>query len=157
MNFVYTFKPLYFCIFGLGHFSRMLAAIRYFLVSIFLRLLLGKFLEFSKCACGRHFPAPLSPPPFVGQSLNAPLICVASLLLAPKLQGNEALMCFGLVPGKKAKANISLDAPNESGRGWYLQGFQGAGIFRGVPWQILPLATLTKLRPTTFVAAAVDN
>jgi len=97
------------------------------------------------------------PPPFVGQSLNAPLICVPSLLLAPKLQGNEALMCFGLVPGKKAKANISLDAPNESGRGWYLQGFQGAGIFRGVPWQILPLATLTKLRPTTFVAAAIDN
>jgi len=26
-------------------------------------------------------------------------------------------MCFGLVPGKQAKANISLDTPNESGRG----------------------------------------
>lgn len=62
-------------------------------------------------------------------------------------------MCFGLVPGKQAKANISLDTPNESGRG----GLSGGWDFpRSAAW-ILPLATLTKLRPKAFVAAAVDK
>jgi len=66
----------------------VLAALRYFSVCIFSAVLLEKFFEFSECACGRHFPAiPRSFPPSIGQSLNAPLICVAFSAFGPQVAG----------------------------------------------------------------------